>query len=355
MDHAVDKLRKSFFSRPLVLAVLILAIFVYSILPKAYGAQLPSRSLTLSDNLPSQSATYLLGFNVPATETLGSIELKVCSNDPIFSDVCTVPSGFDISSSILSGQTGETGFSIYSPGTNSNTVVLTRMPFTAVEGAVSYTFQGVINPSAAGTYYGRLQTFTTSHASGSPTDYGGIAFSINSQLQVSTTVPPYLLFCAGVTITGFDCSTATSAYVNFGNFTNSAASSAQIQILTATNADNGFTMSAYGTTMTSGNDVINAMDNQDVSRPGISQFGLNLVANQTPLVGQNPLGPGVAAPTGDYDLANWFKFTSGDELVSANQPSDYKEFTVSFIVNIPNGQPIGIYVTSLTYICLANF
>jgi len=355
MGSLIGKLPRAQVNRTLVVSLLFLAGLLYAIFPKAYGAELPNRSLVLSDNRISVSATYQLGFNIPNTETLGSIELQICANNPIIGQPCTVPSGFDISSAVLSGQTGETGFSILSSGTNTYTVVLTRTPAITPGGNVSYTFQGVVNPDSTGSYYGRIQTFPTSNASGLATDSGGLAISINNPLQLTSTVPPYLLFCAGITIANFDCNTASGAYINFGNFSSKATSSAQTQMVTATNADTGYNMYVYGTTITSGNNTINSMTLSDVSRPGISQFGLNLVANQTPQVGADPTGPGVAAPTSPYDQANLFKFLSGDIVAGASQPTDYKKFTASYIVNIPSGQPVGVYVTSLTYVCLANF
>ena len=351
----IRQLRSILSSRLLVITLIALIALGYIYFPRAYSAELPNRSLLLSDNRTSVIATYQLGFEIPATETLGSIELQICSNDPLIGDVCTIPTGFDISSTTLSGQSGATGFTILSSGTNAYTLILTRTPTLAIAGNVTYTLQGVINPTNAGTYYGRLQTFATNDASGSATDRGGIAFSINNSLQISTTVPPYLLFCIGITVSDYDCGTASGNYINFGDFSSTVTSSAQTQMLTATNAASGFGLYVYGPTMTSGNNIINAILTADLSRPGTSQFGLNLVANQTPLVGVNPSGYGIASPTSSYAQPNLFKFVSGDIVASADQPSDYRQFTVSYIVNIPKNQTLGVYVTSLTYLGLANF
>ncbi len=355
MGSLIRKLPRAQINRTLIISLLLLIGLLYAVFPRAYGAELPNRSLILSDNRVSVSATYQLGFNIPASETLGSIELQICSNNPIPNQPCTVPVGFDISSAVLASQTGETGFTILGSGTDSNTIVLTRIPAVTPGGDVTYTFQGVINPSSTGPYYGRIQTFPTSDASGADTDFGGLAININNPLSVSTTVPPFLLFCAGITITNFDCGTASGNYINFGNFSSKSTSSAQTQMVTATNAATGYDMYIFGTTLTSGNNLISAMTASDVSRPGLSQFGLNLVDNQTPSVGADPTGPGAASPTTSYDQANLFKFLPGDLIVSSNQPADYNKFTTSYIVNIPSVQSVGVYVTSLTYLCMANF
>ena len=354
MNRLRNTIHKSRLTRlGFLLPIIFLGIFYFS---RAYGAQLPQRSLLISDSRANRTGvTYVLSFNLPSSETLGSIKLQICANDPLLNDPCTTPSGFDISSATLSSQSGATGFTILPAGTNPNTIVLSRLPATSGPGSVSYTFTGVVNPSTEDTYYGRLQTFSSIDASGSENDHGGLAFSISDAIQVTTTVPPYLLFCTGITITGFDCATASGNYINFGNLNSSSTSSGQTQMLTATNAASGFNIRVSGPTMTSGNNIINALATRDVSRPGSSQFGLNLVANQTPSVGLAPQGPGAAAPVAGYDQANFYKFVSGDVVASAPGADAYKLFTVSYIVNVPKDQSPGVYVTSLTYVCLANF
>ena len=335
----------------IVALLVVIGLFYFS---RVYGDDLPLRSLLVSDNSVGATATYTLSFTVPNPETLGSIQLLICANDPLFQDPCTVPPGFDISHATLSSQSGETGF-VISPGTNANTLILTRVPVTASVGAVRYTLTGVINPSANGTYYGRLQTFASTDASGAENDHGGLAFSMNGPVSVHVTVPPYLLFCTGIIITGLRCDTASGNYINFGDFSSTTTSRAQSQMLLATNAQSGYGVQVYGSTLTSGNNIITALANRDVSRPGTSQFGLNLVANQTPSVGMDPAGPGSATPASAYDLPNWYKFSSGDTIASVAAADSYRQLTVSYMVNIPGSQPVGAYVATLTFVCLANF
>jgi hypothetical protein len=341
-------------ARLIVIVPLILVGLFY--FPHAYGDVLPSRSLSLSDARVNVTAEYTLGMTVPSPEMLGSIKLQFCANDPLFSDPCVAPAGFDISGATLSNQTGTTGFTVLASGTNANTLVLSRTPSAiAMATASSFTLQGVVNPSSQGAYYGRLQTFASNDANGPENDHGGLAFSIVSPVQISTTVPPYLLFCAGITIDGLDCGTASGDYINFGNFSDAATSSAQSQMVLATNAQFGYAVHMLGSTMTSGNNVINPMTIRDVSKPGTGQFGLNLTANQTPLVGSAPEGAGSAVSTADYDVPNWYKFNSGDTLLTTSNADSYRKFTVSYVVNVPKDQTPGVYVATLTYICLANF
>jgi len=354
MNRVGSWIRNSRFARLLLVVPCLIAGLLLYLVP-AYGADLPARSVLMSDNRVSAVATYLLSFTIPAPETLGSIKLQFCSNDPLFSDPCTAPAGFDISAATLAAQGGETGFSVFASGTDANTIVLARAPSLAAAGGVSYTFDTVTNPNVAGTFYARLQTFASGDASGADNDHGGMALSINGAINVSTTVPPFLLFCSGVTIGGLDCGNASGNYINFGNVNDVTTASAQSQLLTTTNAAFGYTISVTGSTMTSGNNIIDAIASADVARPGTAQFGLNLVANVTPAVGANPAGPGSAAPLPNYSQPDFFRYVPGDAIASANTSDDYKKLTASYIIDIPSGQPIGVYATTLTYICLANF
>lgn len=352
MSSELSASRNKFFRTLIIAPLLLVGLLFFS---RVYGANFTSRNLTLSDNLASDTATYKLSFDIPASETLGSISLQFCQESPLVGDACTTPVGFDASAVTLLTQTGETGFSVLPSGTSTNTVVLTRAPAATTATTLTYELGNMRNPIATGTFYGRLQTFATSDASGSDTEHGGLALEINTPIQISATVPPYLLFCLGVTIAPYDCATASGDYVNFGNLSGTATSSATTQMLTATNAKNGYAINVYGTTMISGTNVINAMIVSDVSRPGVSQFGLNLVANTTPAVGADPIGNGTAAPLPGYDTPNMYKFVSGDPIASVGTSDGFRLYTTSYIVNIPKGQPIGVYVATLTYVCLANF
>lgn len=319
------------------------------------GASLGARSLQLSDNNPGAMASYALTFAGQSAGTVGSIRAQFCSNDPLIGTSCTAPNGFDLSGATLTAQSGMTGFSIDGTNTTANVLVLTRAPGASVPGDASYTLTGVINPSTAGSFFVRVETFASTDASGSSTDYGGLALTTGAPISVSATVPPFLLLCTGTSIQPYDCSTATGDYINFGDFTPLSTKTGQTQALLATNAANGYTLSALGTTLTSGNNTIAQMSANDVSRLGVSQFGLNLRANTTPLTGQNPQGPGLGSASPDYDTPDFYRFNSGEVIASSTVPEDYRLYTVTYIVNVSSSQSPGIYVTTLTYIALANF
>ncbi len=334
---------------------LMLFIVLWQILfTPAYGVQLGARSMQLASSQAGATTDYRMSFTLPTTGTLGSIAVEFCSNDPFPNTSCTAPAGMDASAVVLTGQTGATGFSI-DPGSTANNIILTRPPAAETTIPVTYDLSNIVNPSSPGSYYARIQTYVTSDASGPASDYGGLAFATTNAITISATVPPYLIFCTGVSIPGNNCVNASGNFVDFGELSPVNARVGHSQFLVATNAVDGFGVTVSGSTLASGNNAIAAMSVNDVSRPGLPQFGFNLRANSTPANGNDPAGPGTGQPLPNYNQPNSYRFVSGDSLVINPAPDDVRVYTSSYIANIPNVQPAGIYVSTLTYVCLALF
>jgi hypothetical protein len=321
----------------------------------AQAAELTPRSLTLSGAYSATSnVTYRVTFGIPVTTMVGSVRLQLCSNTSLVDDSCIAPFGLDAINVNLDSQSGVSGFS-YSPSDSTvNEIVLTRPPALQSNTMAQFTFTNIRNPSNAGSYYARIFTYASSNGTGPYTDAGGLAFVILPSLSVSTEVPPYLRFCLGESITNFDCTTTTEPFADLGNLTPTTTGAAQSQMVVATNAGNGYSMWVLGDSMTSGNNVITPMPG-GAALKGTAQFGLNLRANANPPIGQDPLGPGSGGVAAGYNQPNLFRFNSGDTLASSPNPDDNRKYTVSYIVNVPATQPGGVYSTTLTYVCLANF
>lgn len=349
---------RAFRSTPFVTLIAVLVISgsgLLSFFLQASGDQvLPARSINILNSTVDAVTTYTLTFTIATPATLGSISAQFCSNDPLVIDPCTVPAGFNIANATLSAQSGETGFSI-GAGTTANQLILSRTPSLSTVHSVSYTLTNVQNPSVLEPFYVRLQTFATSDGSGAETDHGGIALTTVSNINLTSIVPPYLLFCSGIAISSNDCSTSTGDYINFGNFSSAATSSSQTQLLVATNATSGYFITYDGSTLTSGNNIIDPLTNPDVSRPGVGQFGINLTANQDPAIGENQQGNGSGTVTANYAQPNSFRFDPDDVIASSTGTSDYTLYTVSYIANVPADQAAGVYVSTLTYVATANF
>ncbi|HEY4963122.1 MAG TPA: hypothetical protein VIH90_00310 [Candidatus Saccharimonadales bacterium] len=325
-----------------------------SLLGHAYGANLPSRSLQLSDSTPSAVATYNFSFVLPSLQNMGSVEIQFCSNDPLQGDVCDPPTGLDATSAVLADQTGVSNYTI-GTGSDANKLIIVSPQATAASDLITMTFNNITNPDSPGSYFARIQTFSSIDTSGSYSDFGGIAFSIESAINVTATVPPYILFCTGITIPNDNCTDATGDYIDFGQLSTISPGQGTSQMLAATNAASGYNISVYGTTLTSGVNTIPSIPSSDVSRPGTAQFGFNLRANTSPSGGLDPSGNGSGAPLAGYSTQNFYQFNSGDNIASYIKPDYDRLYTASYIVNVPPTQSAGVYVSTLTYICVATF
>lgn len=341
-------------------AKLLACVFVATLVLNAWplqvarADQIAPRSLTLSDSQgASHNVVYKVTVGFPSTALVGSIRIQFCSNTALVDDSCIAPFGFDASATSLVSQSGATGFSL-SASSTANELILTRPPAAQLPVTGTYEFNNITNPSNAGSYYARVYTYSSSDASGPFVDAGGLAFAIDRSFAVSGEVPPYLTFCVGESITGIDCNTATEAFSDLGDLTPVVTSAAQTQFLVATNAQNGYSTWVMGTTMTSGNNTIAPMSG-GVAQKGVAQFGMNLRANSNPAVGLDPTGPGVGSVAANYNVPNHFRFNPGDTVATSALPDDARKYTVSYIVDVAANQPGGVYSTTLTYVCLANF
>lgn len=338
----------------ILVIVLLLAPVGFLLAQRATAAQLAPRSLTLSSAMEADhNVTYKVTAGIPTTATVGSIRIQICSNTSLVDDSCVAPFGFDALNATLSGQVGISGFAL-STSSTVNELVLTRPPTVQPPTVAAFTLTNITNPSNAGSNYARVLTYSSSDGTGPYIDAGGLAFAIDPSLALSAEVPPYLIFCVGENITGFDCATATEAFSDLGELSPALTSATQTQMLVATNASNGYSAWVTGSSMTSGNNALGAMAG-GTAQKGTPQFGLNLRANTNPVIGQEPSGPGAGAVVAPYAQQNHFRYASGDTLVTSALPDDFRKYTISYIVNIAANQPGGVYSTTLTYVCLANF
>lgn len=342
----------------LVITVLLMGALLFAFITPIHAANTPNRSLKLSNSYAAATnVNYVFRFDIVGNYNLGSIVFEFCSEDPLPNQPCTAPVGFNSLSRTLSNQTGETGFSIDPTSTNSR-ILLTRASVVNSTNTLSYTFSGITNPSNNGTHFARIYTFNSIDGTGSYVDYGGIAFVTNNRIDFQAEVPPYLYFCGGITITGYDCGTASGLFIDFGEFNPNVTKKGSSQLMAATNAQSGYNIATYGKTMTSGNNTIAALATPTASIRGVSQFGLNLRNNTAPNVGADIASAGVQSigfVDPDYNIPNRYMFAEGDIIARSLGATNYNKYTASYIVNVSANQNPGVYNTTLTYICLANF
>lgn len=326
-----------------------------SLTPSAYAfGTIGERSVELENNVPGQTSEYTLALTIPAVATLGSIKLEFCENSPLYTEPCDAPGGFNLAGATLVSQSGDSGFSI-DPSSTANMLILSRTPGPSSGNPSSYILQSVTNANVEGTQYARYSTYAADDASGVSLDEGAVAYTLNGGLGVGTEVPPYLEFCVATAVNGSDCNDIEGNYLNLGDFASNRATTGQLQMAIATNAANGYMVSIDGQTMASGGNALPPLSVPSSSGPGTNQFGINLRANSNPTSGADPIGPGSGSPTARYNGINKFAFQKGDVLASSVNPDDYRKYTVTYLVNIRNDQPAGVYAGTYTYVGMGNF
>ncbi|MBP9667267.1 hypothetical protein KBD87_00465 [Candidatus Saccharibacteria bacterium] len=345
------------------------------------ATQITARSLTLqagaSDggSKPGGTVNHLFQFTLPAVgdPSVGSIKLQYCTTAG--TGTCTTPTGLhtDGGSVALGSQTGATGFSLNKSTDGSPYLTRTAASITAGT-TVSYRLDSVVNPTTKNqTFFVRISTYASTDTTGSAIDAGTVAASTADPVVITGTMPESLVFCTGAAVSKTsgvpDCSTATSASnITFDQlFSPTDTAVAFSQMAASTNAGTGYVITVNGATLTSGIHTITGIGGtQDTSKKGISQFGMNVVANTATAApgfpgisaAADPVANGIAyygAPASNYNTADNFAFQTGNTVASSPNGTDAQIYTASYIANVPGSLPAGDYSTTLTYICTPTF
>lgn len=335
--------------------VILLALFVF-IAPASADKRMQDRGLYMQSARAGDTTAYTVSFRYMSPQPVGSVDLRFCI-DPIPYHPCVTPPGMDVSSAELSEQFGEQGFSILSQ--TANRIILTRTP-TLVNPSTtisSYKFENIINPgNMTKSFSIRLKTHASTNATGPQIDFGSIKGQITNEIEIQTQVPPMLIFCMAEKVELNCTGTNKKYFTNMGELSTSSTLTAQTQMAVGTNASGGFAITANGPAMSSGTNIIGGSRQPTESRPGTNQFGINLVENSTPKVGQNAEGEWAnATASSAYSTPNRYKYVSGDTVASSLNVSLMKKFTVSYILNSSPQLRAGVYTTTITYIASGRF
>lgn len=338
-----------------VMAVLAVVLFVV-VSPTSAAMRFQDRSLLIDNARPGVATNYTVSFRYMSPVAVGSVELLFC-NDPIPHHECVTPVGLDASGAQLESQAGEEGFSIGERSTNR--IVITR-PSTVItsSGTVSsYVFKNITNPTDTSQAYSvRLKSHASSNATGQQIDFGSVRAQVTDDIIIQTQVPPMLIFCVAEQVSMNCTNTNKRYYADMGELNPQSTLAAQSQMAVGTNASGGFAITAHGTPMVSGTNVIEGLKRPSESRPGVSQFGINLASNATPRVGSDPEGEwSNAVPANDYATPDRYKYVPGDVVAHSPNVSLMRKFTVSYIVNSDSTLHPGVYTTTITYVASGRF
>lgn len=149
-----------------------------------------------------------------------------------------------------------------------------------------------------------------------------------------------------------------SPAANFGSFSASTPATATASFSVANYTSFGYVVQLEGSPLKNGSHTIPALTTPASSQAGTEQFGINLVANTSPVsLGANPdqgqFGFGVAHP--DYATPNQYRFNSGDVIASAPKSSGDTTFTISYLVNVDPLTIGGKYNTHQTLIVVGTY
>lgn len=305
---------------------------------------------------PGAVTSYTISLDYMTPSPVGSLDLLFCES-PIPHEACVTPDGLDVSDAVLSGQTGETGFTILSK--SQNRIVISRAPTTIVASgsSSSYTFSGVKNSiDTTKAFSVRLKSHGTLNASGPQIDFGSVRGQVGSGIVIETQVPPMLIFCVAQEVSQ-DCSeTDQTFFTDMGTLDENQTLTARSEMAVGTNATAGFAITVNGTSLTAGTNSIDTIESPTESVPGSNQFGINLVKNDELNVGEDPEGPWAnAVPSLRYAQPNKFTYKPGDVVAYSPNVSLMKKFTVSYVVNASPQLRAGVYTTTINYIASGRF
>jgi hypothetical protein len=178
----------------------------------------------------------------------------------------------------------------------------------------------------------------------------GLDISASTNLQVEagnlTTNDPALSFAVN------------NGNISFGSFSAGAASTATTTFQVINYTSYGYVVQIIGTAPTNGAHTIAPMASTAPSQAGTDQFGINLVANTSPVsLGANPDHGqfGFGSATTNYGTSNNYRFVSGETIASSPKSSGQTIYTISYIVNVNNLTPGGNYNANQTLICTGTY
>ncbi len=123
----------------------------------------------------------------------------------------------------------------------------------------------------------------------------------------------------------------------------------------------GYIVQTLGSPPNNGAYTLAGMPTTTTSSVGTEQFGINLVANTSPITyGANPVqNPSTSfsygAAASGYNSANNYRYVSGETIATATQSSGKTDYTMSYIANIGINTPAGSYSGKQTLVVTGTY
>lgn len=140
---------------------------------------------------------------------------------------------------------------------------------------------------------------------------------------------------------------------HLGNLTTEEAAAKTAIVKVRNYQTGGYQIMVYGKTPSYGSHYLSPITSPTTSRPGTEQFGINLVKNTLPVVGENikqvPITDegsasdiyGEVMP--NYSTPDLFTYVDGDVVARSVSDTGGSDYTISMIMNISSATPAGHY------------
>lgn len=356
----------------LAVIISLVASYFSLFINQALAAPLANVSNTLSSQTASAPANHTVVFRTPtgAADTTDTITLTIptgfTTNTFDFADIdlafsagaqsnCTAPTYSNEATIAAAAAAGTWG------ATLSGQVLTIAAPASAFATPIAANACVQIQIGTHATAGATGNTQITNHATpgsyefaiaGTFGDTGSTTVNIltDSEVDIAANVAQSITFSISDTSIGFGTLNSAAARYATGDTLGNAAETEAHTLIVGTNAANGYTMTASGTTLTNagaGGATVTAIGaSNTASSAGIEQFGIRM--NATGGTGA------VAAP---YAAAG-FAFDSAafpDQVASAAGATSNTTYSVRYLANIAANTEAGAYTASVTYVATANF
>lgn len=153
---------------------------------------------------------------------------------------------------------------------------------------------------------------------------------------------------------------AVNGNINFGELAPNTTATGVANVQVRTYLSSGYNMIIAGSAPRINSHTMATPNMPTPSVPGTEQFGINLVDNSSPDVGDDPeqvpdSSFSFGVPTANYNIPDQFMYHDGAIVASSNMSSGQTNYTISFIANISKNTPAGKYTTDLSVIVVAAF
>jgi hypothetical protein len=378
MHKLIHEIRRFAF---VISALLIGVAGLFAFWPSGFAAadQVQSRSITMGDaDVNATNVSYKISFDISSSyaTNMKSYIVDFCSESPLVGDSCTAPAGLDMSAATATaGNTA--GWTI---ATTASQIKASDAAGIAGGSTVTLEMGGITNPSSLGAFYARIYTYNdnafgtyvdTSNP-GNFVDYGGVAMTTSTAVDVSAFVQEEITFCISDAPMGLSCVGADSPNITVGHGVPPIVDGSQVDtgnayMQTSTNAQSGAQVRVKSSNDCGGlsNDggatcpVPPAGNSAIAFNAGTADFGMNVAPGTGGIGAMNPTAPYNQSVNNKYamdmDPNLGVTGTYGSKIADSGTGCSNVNNTLTFAAAASNITAAGTYNTTLTLIATGTF